>query len=157
MDVAGSVDGAHWEVRDGLLNLDVRTVDTLALLEDIRFYIKVMTADAENYAAKEGARLAIASDEPSDAMNSILNRYDAIHRASRMCWELLKSKRISSLDAKDCELLYSCQRSSGTSWITRLINGLRVTPGAPPLISMPHTDPKTADDYAKSVSRVMES
>ena len=121
--------GIEWRLEDGLIDFKLTPHAARGIVEELRRLIR-----------------GVASGEVQTAFGM-----DRIHRASRMCWEALERGTVSSLDARDCEVLYEVRQLEPVEWVFAVLNQVRS------LLSAAGTAPDTADRYAKTVSAVMLS
>lgn len=126
---SGTTLGVRYAVEDGMLSLELGPDDAGPLAEELRRHVRILTSE----------------ERPSAV------QFESVHRASRMCWEALVRGTISSLDAQDCEILYSVRQEPGVEWVFRILNRVRH------LLRTASTTPVEGDHYAKQVSAVMES
>ena len=127
--ISGTTLGVFYELENGMLFIKLEQHDTYTIINELKRLIRMRTS--------------------SD--NSTTEDFDAVNRISRMCWEILESNTISSLDARDCAILYTVRQELGVEWVFRILNKVRG------LLKESFTTPTMADAYAKSVSIVMES
>jgi hypothetical protein len=92
VELRGSWSGVSWEIEDGMISVKLRPEDVGPLVEELRRHIRVMTS----------------SEIPTPS------QFDSVNRASRICWEALETGSISSLDGRDCDVLYAVRQEPGT-------------------------------------------
>jgi hypothetical protein len=74
--------------------------------------------------------------------------FKMIHRASRMCYELLQDKQLTMIDKVDAQILYDLPLNERGEWLNRILNRVR--------FGLREVDVSivVADHFAKSVEMI---
>lgn len=127
--ITGEALGVRYRVANGLLDLHMQPHQSSAVTDEFKSRIKEISR-------KEKA-------SPADFL--------AIHRMSRMCWEMATECRLTNLDKDDADLLYNIRQSENFEWVFKIMNDLRS------ILRTTSCSIAVADHVAKTVEEIMTS
>jgi hypothetical protein len=125
--------GVEYCLRGGLLDIQLQPHQARDLIDHLKECIKRLARQESNNEAFEK------------------HTYVAIHRMSRMCWELRTQNRITGIDKLEGELLYEVPQEEKFEWVFQIFNGLRHRLRATDCSIV------VADHVAKSIEDIMTS